>query len=233
MEYNVQTAGGMVSFMLVRRKMKHVRIRVTGARQVVVSAPHRCAVGVITAFVKDSEEFIRKQVAVMEAARTRHYPSAYVDGDKFTFLGHRTVLRVRPAGRASAAYGDGILTLNVPSGGNVKAQFIRWMTAQARKAFARRLISGAAGFGNADGYSVSAKRMLTRWGSINPAKKKVSLSVHLMRCDEDLIDYVIAHELCHIGCAGHSAQFYRALEARYPNRREMDRRLKAYGLVDF
>jgi predicted metal-dependent hydrolase len=54
-----------------------------------------------------------------------------------------------------------------------------------------------------------------------------------MRCDEDLIDYVIAHELCHIGCAGHSAQFYRALEARYPNRREMDRRLKAYGLVDF
>lgn len=224
---------GGLSFKLVRKKMKHIRIRVTGAQQVLVSAPHRCAEGIITEFVKNSETFIRKQLAAVEAARARHYPASYADGDMFTFLGQRMVLRVRPAGRASAVFEDGVLTLSMPPGGCAKTQFIRWISREARAIFAQRLAANAAGFSGAGGISVSARRMLTRWGSINPAKGRLSLSVHLMRCELDLIDYVIAHELCHIGCMGHNARFYRALELRWPLRREMDRRLAAYGLVDF
>ena len=233
MEYSIQTAEGDLKFELVRRKMKHIRIRVTGARQVVVSAPHRCAVGVVTEFVKKSEAFIRRQLAAVEAARARHYPASYADGDVFTYLGRRAVLRVRPAKRASAAFEDGVLTLSVPPGGSAKTQFIRWVSRQARAVFAQRMAASAAEFSGAGGLSVSAKRMLTRWGSINPAKGRLSLSVHLMRCETDLIDYVIAHELCHIGCMKHNAQFYRALDMHWPQRREMDRRLAAYGLVDF
>lgn len=233
MEYSIQTPGGELSFKLMRRKMKNIRIRVTGAQQVVVSAPHRCGVGMIIEFVKKNETFIRAQLASVEAARARHYPASYADGDMFTCLGQRMVLRVRQAGRASAVLKDGVLTLNVPSGGCAKTQFIRWAGREARAVFAQRLAASAAGFTGADGISVSAKRMLTRWGSINPAKGRVSLSVHLIRCEMDLIDYVIAHELCHIGCMKHNARFYRALELHWPNRREMDRRLAAYGLVDF
>ena len=233
MEYSIQTAGGDLKFKLVRKRMKHIRIRVTGSRQVVVSAPHRCAVGVITEFVKKSEAFILKQLAAVETARARHYPASYADGDKFTYLGGRAVLRVRPAARASAAFKDGVLTLSVPPGGSAKTQFIRWAAREARAVFAQRLAASAAEFSGADGLFVSAKRMLSRWGSINPSKGRLSLSVHLMRCEMDLIDYVIAHELCHIGCMKHNARFYRALESHWPQRREMDRRLAAYGLVDF
>jgi predicted metal-dependent hydrolase len=233
MEYSIQTADGDLKFKLVRRKMKHIRIRVTGAQQVVVSVPHRCALSIVTEFVKKNEAFIRRQLAAMEAARSRHYPASYTDGDMFTYLGRRAVLRVRPAKRASAVFEGGVLTLSVLPGGCAKTQFIRWAAWEAQAVFAQRLAASAAAFSGADGLSVSAKRMLTRWGSINPAKGRLSLSVHLMRCETDLIDYVIAHELCHIGCMKHNARFYRALELHWPQRREMDRRLAAYGLVDF
>ena len=139
MEYSIQTADGGLQFKLVRRKMKHIRIRVTGARQVAVSAPHRCALGVVTEFVKKSEPFIRKQLAAVETARARHYPATYADGDIFTYLGRRAVLRVRPAKRASAAFEDGVLTLSVPPGGCAKTQFIRWAARQAQAVFAQRL----------------------------------------------------------------------------------------------
>ena len=88
-------------------------------------------------------------------------------------------------------------------------------------------------FPDADGLTLSVRRMLTRWGSINPARRRLSLSVHLVRCETELIDYVIRHELCHLRISGHSIGFYRALGAYYPNRADMDKRLKTYGLVDF
>ena len=71
MEYSIKTAGGALDYMLVRRKMKHIRIRVTGEQRVVVSAPHRCAERVIRAFVMDNEAFIRRQLHEVESRRIR------------------------------------------------------------------------------------------------------------------------------------------------------------------
>lgn len=233
MECSIIINGSELEYKLVRRKMKHIRIHVTGGRQVVVSAPHRCSENVVHAFVRDSEVFIRKRLAVLEEQRVRHYPAGYADGDEFSFLGKRVRLCIKTAGRVSAALDDGVLTLYVPPGGCAKTQFIRWMNGQARAVFRQRLAFIDTKFSGANGMALSAKRMLTRWGSINPVRRRLSLSVHLMRCDVDLIDYVITHELCHLDCIGHSAVFYRALEAHYPNRRAMDKRLEAYGLVDY
>ena len=233
MEHSIKTAGGTLDYMLVRRKMKHIRIRVTGEQRVVVSAPHRCAERVIHAFVMDNEAFIRRQLSEMESRRIRHYPASYSDGDSFCFLGQTAGLRVQPAARASAVFGNGVLTLCVPSDGCAKTQFIRWMNRQARAVFAQRLAAVGANFPDCGGLTLSVKSMLTRWGSINPARRRLSLSVHLVRCETAVIDYVITHELCHLNCRSHSAAFYRALAVYYPDRRAMDRRLEAYGLVDY
>ncbi len=233
MEHSIATAGGVLAYKLIRRKMKHIRIRITGERCVVVSAPHRCAEHLIRAFVLDNETFIRRQLGEVEARRMRYYPASYSDGDSFILLGHSVRLRVLPAARASAVFDSGVLTLSVPPNGCAKTQFIRWMSRQARSVFAQRLAVAAERFEGCDGLTLSAKRMLTRWGSINPERRRLSLSVHLIRCETELIDYVIAHELCHLSCRSHSAVFYRALTAHYPDRRAMDKRLAAYGLVDF
>ncbi len=233
MEYSINTAGGALEYTLVRRRMKNMRIRVTAEQRVMVSAPHRCAQSIISAFVRDNEAFIRKQLSNMEARRVRCYPVSYSDGDTFCLLGHRALLRVLPAARSSAVYEGGVLTLFVPPEGCAKTQFLRWMRGQARVVFAQRLAAMSTLFLDSGGITLSVKNMLTRWGSINPARRRVSLTVHLMRCDPELIDYVIAHELCHLNCRSHSTAFYRALEAHYPNRREMDKRLEAYGLVDY
>ena len=222
-----------MKFELVRRKMKHIRIRVTNGKQVVVSAPYRCAESVILAFVRDNVGFIQKRMDALEEQRARHYPKDYSDGNLFSFMGQRTLLCVQAASRSSSVFKNGVLTLYVPPDGCAKTQFARWINRQARAVFSQRLQLIAQKFSGADNLTLSVKRMLTRWGSINPARRRLSLSVHLIRCDVDLIDYVITHELCHIGCLNHSTAFYRALEAHYPDRRAMDKRLEAYGLVDY
>jgi len=123
----------------------------------------------------------------------------------------------------------------VPPDGDPKTVFVQWYTKQARLAFAKRLALVITGFEDlpAEELKVSARCMLTRWGSIHITKKRINLSVYLMRCETELIDYVICHELCHLYHRSHSAAFYRELLRHCPQRKALDKQLGVYGLIDF
>ena len=50
--------------------------------------------------------------------------------------------------------------------------------------------------------------MKSRWGSCIPAKGKVTLNAHLMKKPFACIEYVAAHELCHLLVPNHGPAFY-------------------------
>ena len=79
---------------------------------------------------------------------------------------------------------------------------------------------------------LSIKNTKTRWGSCS-FKNNINLSLHLMRLNEDLIDYVILHELVHTKVKNHSREFWSTLEQHCPNSKYLDRKLKNYSLRIF
>jgi predicted metal-dependent hydrolase len=225
-----------VPYTLTRRKMKNVRLRVTADGRVTVSAPRSVSVARIDAFVREHEAFIRKRLDEVEHTRSAHYPSSYSGGDAFSYLGGRRHLLVCAAERRTAALSDDALTLYLPeSAGSEEAKslFMRWARAEAARVFTQRLNMLMPHFSCKSALRLSVRDMTTRWGSINVRRGSMSLSVHLLRCEIELIDYVITHELCHLTYPHHSPAFYTALEVHYPHRTQMDARLKAYGLAGF
>ncbi len=58
---------------------------------------------------------------------------------------------------------------------------------------------------------LSIRRTLTRWGSCSAANN-LNLSIYLMKLPNELIDYVILHELAHTKVKNHSAQFWSYLD---------------------
>jgi predicted metal-dependent hydrolase len=50
----------------------------------------------------------------------------------------------------------------------------------------------------------------TRWGSCS-GKNNLNFSLHLMQLPDELIDYVILHELCHTIHKNHGKEFYKKL----------------------
>jgi len=234
MKKDAKTMGGL-EFHIQRKNMKNMRIRVTGDKRVSVSAPHRLPENRIIAFVAQHEGYIRQRLVAVEQQRSRCYPKTYVSGDSFCMLGQRFSLRVMHEEKAFAGLVGSELVICVPPGGNAKALFARFMTRTAKQVFGQRLVAlGPKISPQPEGeIKLSVRAMLTRWGSINPRRKTMSLSVHLLRCEKELIDYVILHELCHLQTASHSRSFYKALEGYCPDRRTLDKRLETYGLVDF
>lgn len=72
----------------------------------------------------------------------------------------------------------------------------------------------------------SAKK---RFGSCS-AKNVLCFSLLLANYPEELVDYVIVHELCHTKEHNHSAAFYRLVESILPDWKEREQRLRALSL---
>ena len=79
---------------------------------------------------------------------------------------------------------------------------------------------------------LTIKNTKTRWGSCS-FKNNINLSLHLMRLREELIDYVILHELVHTKVKNHSREFWMTLDIHCPNSKNLDRELKKYSLRFF
>ena len=100
--------------------------------------------------------------------------------------------------------------------------------AEARKKLTHRLNELSRRYGFT--YNrVFIRNQKTRWGSCS-AKNNISLNRKLLRLPEELIDYVILHELVHTREKNHSKSFWAELNKFVGDTGELKSRLKEYRL---
>jgi len=76
---------------------------------------------------------------------------------------------------------------------------------------------------------VFIKNQKTRWGSCSD-KNNINLNVNLVRLPDELIDYVILHELVHTRIKDHSNRFWEALSTFVEDPKSIDKKLRQYTL---
>ncbi|MCM1145647.1 MAG: M48 family metallopeptidase [Blautia sp.] len=75
---------------------------------------------------------------------------------------------------------------------------------------------------------ITIRDQKTRWGSCS-SKGTLSFNWRLMLAPPSILDYVVVHELCHLTHMNHSAAFWQAVEAIYPDYRIARKWLKEHG----
>ena len=76
---------------------------------------------------------------------------------------------------------------------------------------------------------VTIRNQRTRWGSCS-YKNNISLNMKLLRLPDELIDYVLLHELAHTRVHNHSPEFWHELEKYVPRPRTYTSRLRKYDM---
>lgn len=76
---------------------------------------------------------------------------------------------------------------------------------------------------------VFIKNNVSNWGSCS-SLKNINLNLRVITLPQELQDYVMLHELCHLKYLNHGAEFHKLLESVCPGHKELKRQLNAYKI---
>lgn len=76
---------------------------------------------------------------------------------------------------------------------------------------------------------VFIKNNVSNWGSCS-SLGNINLNLRLVTLPQELQDYVMLHELCHLKYLNHGPEFHALLESVCPGHRELARRMKEYKI---
>lgn len=87
-------------------------------------------------------------------------------------------------------------------------------------------------FNKSYGYSwnkITIKNQKTRWGSCSK-RGNLNFNYKIALLPGKMADYIIVHELCHLGAFNHSQKFWNLVAREIPDYREIRRSLRKEGM---
>jgi len=76
---------------------------------------------------------------------------------------------------------------------------------------------------------VALRNQKTRWGSCS-SQNNINLNINLISLPQDLMDYVMLHELTHTIVKNHSKDFWEQLGKHVPNPKQQNKKLRNYAI---
>ena len=206
----------------IRRSSRARRVRVTVdvTNGVEVVLPRRAPEREAAAAIRELRPWIDRRLAELE--RTRAAIAAR--GETVPYLG-RVLHLVEQPGRTRVHRRHD--ELFVPAGQQRVPALERWYRRAAREEIATRLDAACAQ--SANSYTaLTIRSQRTRWASCSHTGA-MSFNWRLLLAPEQVLYYVIWHEVCHLEILNHSPRFWALLERRWPRYREDREWLRHHG----
>jgi predicted metal-dependent hydrolase len=202
----------------------------------VVVAPKRTSHRAIHRTLQDMAPKVSRYLMVARARLDDLIPLHYRHGEEHLFLGVRYPLDLINSGRkrGSVHLVENRAVINDPDIGpeQVRKRLQKWYREQATEYLSARLqsIAQKAPWTNGVTPIMRIRRMKRTWGNCS-AKKVITFNLHLVKAPADVIDYVVAHELCHLVEMNHGSAFYALQTQLNPDWRAHRAELRARGHI--
>ena len=106
-------------------------------------------------------------------------------------------------------------------------QEIKYLVTKAKRVIPQRVNYYAEKMGLSYG-RITIRLQKSRWGSCS-GKGNLNFNCLLVKAPEEVMDYVVVHELCHLKEMNHSPRFWSEVEKVLPDYRERRKWLKDHG----
>lgn len=224
---NIETASGPALLQRTGRRTLAIHVLPDGCLE--LTAPEDATLDAILAKVEKRSRWIATQRRIFREMNVKPAPRRYVSGATHCYLGRQYRLKIIVGAvesvRLKGAYFEVITADENPEA--VKELLARWFRNRAKDQFTRRMEEWKPWCKkhHLSEPRLQIRRMPKRWGSAG-ADGRISLNPELVHASSRCIDYVIAHEICHLKYPGHDRSFYRLLGALLPDWRSLKHKLE-------
>ena len=222
----VLAEGQEISYVLERKQVKNLNLRIRKDGSVFVSANDAVSFDEVDEFVCNKASYILGAVKHFnEMALYKPQPKQYVSGETFYLQGRALRLQVSQAAKDSIS-SDGVCIYlkakDVNDFEKKRRMVNRFLDSQCKTIFVGvmdELYPLFKKYG-IEKPTLKIRDMETRWGSCLAKKGIVTLNKRLLEAPRNCIEYVVMHELCHFMHPNHSKYFYAFLSMLMPDWKE-------------
>ncbi len=211
-----------IAYTGVRRQRQTLEIVVEPDATVMVTAPAEASDDAIGERVRKRAAWILRQQQHFGQYMPQTPERRFVPGETHLYLGRQYRLKTVASSQTGVTVVRGFIIVQSckpKDSGAVRRILVRWYCARAREIFQERLETVLAGFPDPEGFrpkGLIVRQMRRRWGSLSPSGRLL-LNRRLIEAPIDGIDYVVAHELCHMATPRHDRRFFELLEQVMPD----------------
>lgn len=219
----------------VRRSanIKYLRIRMAAGRGIWVSVPFGVSRKQTEKFLMENRNWILENRKSMETYEQDTGVGLKIGAEIKTKLHTLKIVETEQLKPAYHIQGE-IITLSIPKTvefsriEKIVQQFVLEIyTMECRQYLPQRVKHYADKFGFKYG-RLTFRNNATNWGSCS-FENNISLNIKLMKLPDEIIDYVILHELCHTIEKNHSADFWKLVGKVCPDYANLRARLRKYN----
>jgi predicted metal-dependent hydrolase len=229
--HSVTFGSDLIEVRIQRSSRKTLAISVRPDGTVIATAPQIADTSKVLLKIRKRGRWIQQQRRYFERFLPFTPPRKYVSGETHRYLGRQYRLKVslqRPNGvKLIGQY----LRVAAPtkSQHDVRPLIENWFRTRANEQFTKRLEKWnewcvRQGIKKP---KLQLLKMAKRWGSSKP-NGRICLTPELVQAPSICIDYVIAHEVCHLKFPKHDKEFYHLLTQVCPDWRNIKQRLEEF-----
>ncbi len=226
---------GKVEF-VKSNKAKRIRISIRPLKGIRLTVPKNVSIKDAEKFLIEKENWIIKNLKKVQKVEDKK--TIFTENTDFKTKNH--VLKISKSylldRQVSININKTQTIVKYPQKNNIKEEWIQNSIIKAitetyrmeAKQYLPKRITELAEKHNFKFSKVSVRIAKGRWGSCSGIDN-ISLNVFLMMLPDELIDYVILHELCHTIEKNHSHRFWKLLEKVSPNSPTLKKEIKNYS----
>ena len=219
----IQLQETTIAYAFQRVKRKTIGMSV-GPDGLEVRAPRWATVASVEAVLHEKSAWILRKLQESQERQKqmRHTIIEWRDGATLPFLGEQWVVRLDPEHQCLPTSHENAtpkclhiaLSLHAQPG-QIRDAVQAWLMQQAKLNFTQRLDHFAPQLG-VQWKRLSLSNASSRWGTAS-ADGNIRLNWRLIHFKQDVIDYVVVHELSHLRVMNHSPQFWETVCSLVPD----------------
>ena len=215
-------------------RAKYLAIRIKPNEGVIVTIPKRASYKEGEFFVTNKKDWILKHLTKIKKIEDEQI--LFDENTQFKTKEHKLVISKNNIEKTKIIITNSEIVIEYPSSQDVHSELIQSeiklgitsaLRIEAKKHMPRRVEELSYLF-NLPYNKLFLKNLKSRWGSCS-VRNNINLNIHLMRLPEEIIDYVILHELVHTFHKNHGKRFWAKLDIVIPGSKSLDKQLKKYS----
>jgi predicted metal-dependent hydrolase len=219
-------------------RARHLSISIKPFGIVTVTVPERLSYNDAKMLAFHKIKWIEEHLSKMKSENERI--SGYDENTYFKTRNHQLVIKSTDKAKITVRVKAGFINVHYPNNLGVNSLIVQKAIRKGiekayreeAKEYLPKRLNDLSDKSNLPFNEVYIKNIKSRWGSCS-GKNNINLSIHLMRLPDNLIDYVLLHELAHTKIKNHSKKYWQFMDTLVDDAKKIDKELRQFKITHF